>query len=52
MLWSMKLTFRFVCNGDTHLPVPHKPVLGLLPFCPLGEELKSIELRLRGFAIP
>lgn len=52
MLWSMKLTFRFFCNGDAHLHLPHKPALGLQPFCPLGEELKSIELRPRGFAIP
>ena len=52
MLQSMKLTFRFFCNGDTHLHLPHKPVLGLLPFCPLGEELKSFKLRPRGFAIP
>ena len=52
MLQSMKPTFRFFCNGDTLLHVPPKPVLGLLTFCSLGEELKNIQLRPRGFVIP
>lgn len=33
MLWCMKITFRFFCNGDDHLYVLHKPVLCLLSFC-------------------